>query len=53
MKTWYVEWRIEVDAETPEEAARIAQSMQRDPNSGATVFHVATDKGFEVIDLES
>lgn len=35
-----VRWEIEIDAETPEEAAREALKIQRDPESTATVFDV-------------
>lgn len=40
MKTYLVTWEIELDAETPEAAARAALAIQRDPNSLATVFNV-------------
>jgi len=40
MKTYYVEWSVEVDAETPEAAAREAVAMHRDPDSIANVFDV-------------
>ncbi len=33
-------WTVDIDAETPEEAARMALEMQRDPESSATVFDV-------------
>jgi hypothetical protein len=35
-----VMWLIDVEAETPVEAALIAQEIQRDPESIATVFTV-------------
>lgn len=38
---WYlVRWEIEIDASTPEEAAQKALTIQRDPDSTATVFKV-------------
>jgi hypothetical protein len=40
-----VEWEIDVEAATPEEAARKALEYQRDKNSSATVFSVYDDKG--------
>jgi hypothetical protein len=40
MTTYHVEWSIDIDAETPEQAARIAQSMMLDPESTATCFDV-------------
>jgi len=36
-----VKWLIEVDADTPEEAARKARKIQRDPESIATFFDVS------------
>lgn len=35
-----VTWRIDVDADTPEAAARLAREIMRDPQSTATVFDV-------------
>ncbi len=54
MKEYYIEWRIELSAKSPRDAAKQALKIQRDPFSSSTVFHVATeDKGeFEIIDLE-
>lgn len=43
---YYLEWRIDVVADSPEEAAWKALQIQRDPESTATFFHVATDDGF-------
>ena len=40
MKTYRITWVIEVDAESPQEAARIARTVQLDPNSLATCFDV-------------
>lgn len=41
MKEYRVEWVIELDAESPEEAAAQALEIQRDPESIATVFRVS------------
>lgn len=46
MSVYLVEWRIDIEAETPERAAEIAQRIQRDPGSHATVFEV-TDQDTE------
>jgi len=35
-----VRWEIELDADSPRDAARKALEIQRDPSSTATVFHV-------------
>jgi hypothetical protein len=37
---YQVTWMIDLDAETPEDAARKALAIQRDPTSTATIFHV-------------
>lgn len=54
MTNFLVEWQIEVEAETPEAAARMAQEIMRDQNSLASVFNVyAGDplRGGRTIDL--
>lgn len=41
MKVYFVTWCIDIfDANSPEEAARRALEIQRDPDSIATVFDV-------------
>lgn len=40
MKSYRVKWEIDVDAETPEDAARQALAAQRRPGTTATVFDV-------------
>lgn len=40
MTTYFVAWTIDIEADSPEDAARIALTIQRDPESLATVFHV-------------
>lgn len=42
MREYMVHWSIELTADSPEEAARQALEIQRDPDSLATVFHVMT-----------
>jgi hypothetical protein len=49
---FYVEWSIEVDAESPEEAARITLETQRDPDSLATCFVVSPAEGGPEIMIE-
>ncbi len=39
-RTYTVRWEIDVDAESPKEAAKQALEIQRDPESLATVFEV-------------
>jgi hypothetical protein len=40
IKEYCVTWGIELDAESPEDAAQKALAMLRDPNSQATIFQV-------------
>lgn len=40
MPTFYIEWRIDIEAEDALAAARKALTIQRDPSSIATVFYV-------------
>lgn len=47
MKTYAVTWEIEIDAESPEAAAREAFRIQRDPTSCATVFKVWDEDGID------
>lgn len=52
MKNYLVVWEIEVDAETPLEAAQKALAIQRAPESTATVFQVWDDGELTNIDME-
>ena len=40
MKDYIVRWEILINAESPTDAAKIAQEIQRDPDSLATNFEV-------------
>jgi hypothetical protein len=40
-------WEIDIKAESPEQTARKALAIQRDPDSTATVFSVDRDDGSE------
>lgn len=54
MPDYYVEWRIDITASSPEAAARKAREIQLRKDSSATVFHVitaGTGEDFETIDL--
>jgi hypothetical protein len=52
MTTYHVIWEIDLDAETPKEAAKKALSIHRDPDSIATVFHVCDEYGnLDQVDL--
>jgi 2-hydroxychromene-2-carboxylate isomerase len=49
MTTYRVSWDIDIDADSPEEAAKIARECQLDPASLATVFIVSDpDKTYKV-----
>jgi hypothetical protein len=43
-----VVWNIQIEAETPEEAARLALEIQRDPSSEATYFNVTDSQTGEL-----
>lgn len=54
MTEYRVTWTIDVDGETPEDAAREARKIQLDPQSTATVYQVTPHQlgaRTEVIDL--
>ena len=53
MPEYKVEWRIEIEADSPREAAQKALEIQRNPHSIATVFHVSRndDGEVEIVDL--
>ena len=40
MKHYFITWEIDIAADSPEEAARMALEIQRDPESIALVFKV-------------
>lgn len=50
MSQYTVVWLIDIFADDPVEAAKIAQSIQRYSESEATVFHVVQGTFFEDID---
>ena len=41
MAEYLVTWKIDVEADSPQEAAQMAREIQQDPESTATVFLVA------------
>lgn len=45
MQTYTVEWRIEIEARTPLQAAKKALEIHRDQTSLATVFEVYSEAG--------
>jgi len=47
-----VGWTIDIEAGGPEQAARHALAIQRDPESIATVFEVMSDDGEELIRID-
>ena len=53
MTEYMVVWEVQVEAESPEAAARTAIAMQRNPESTATVFEVFPQVGSATtIDLD-
>jgi len=50
MKTYRVTWTIDIDADTPREAAQMALDIQRDPDSCATCFEIDASPGLGFVD---
>lgn len=48
---YHVMWEIDIEADSQEEAARIALDIQRNPESAATVFTV-TDEEDEMMKID-
>lgn len=48
METYRVRWEIDIEANTPQQAAQEALVIQRDPNSNATVFDVEDSRGVSI-----
>ncbi len=54
-KSYLVSWDIDIDADSPEEAAQMAREIQLDPESFATIFMVkdkSTGKAITVDTLD-
>ncbi|SRR5579885_1513013 len=47
-----VSWKIDLDADSPEQAARAALRIQRDPTSIATVFEVTPRAGGKTVTVD-
>ena len=53
MAEYLVTWTIEINADSPKQAAQLAQTIQRSPQALATFFKVEDEKGnTHEIDLE-
>lgn len=54
MMQYFVRWEIDIEADSPREAAEIARVIQLDAGSTAVVFDVQKpgEDDFEMIDLE-
>lgn len=54
-KTYLVSWHIDIDADSPEEAAAKALRIQRnnDPENIATVFTVSQGTHTQIVDLSA
>jgi hypothetical protein len=51
--SYRVRWEIDIDADTPQEAAQKALAIQRDPQSIANVFDVFDESGqVERVDIQ-
>ena len=45
MATFKVIWEIDIEADSPEQAAKIAREIQLDTESTATIFTVEDEEG--------
>lgn len=52
MNRYFLTWTIDIEASSPEQAARKALDIQRDPNSSATVFDVVEHNTKKVITID-
>lgn len=50
-QTYHVTWAIEIEADTPLEAAQQARAIHQNPSSIATVYLVETPTSRSLIDL--
>jgi len=54
MADYYIEWSIDLEADSPRDAARKALEIMRDPRAIATCFKVYDEDGNPVdVDLET
>jgi hypothetical protein len=44
MTTYRVQWTIDIEAKSPQEAAQLARNIQLNPHSTATIFDVSWHK---------
>jgi hypothetical protein len=51
MKTYLVRWEIDIDANSPKQAAQKALAIQRDPESTATFFEIVQPERKTSVDL--
>ena len=52
MAEYLVEWKIDIDAKNPLDAAKQARLIHLDPASTATVFQVTDTKTDEKVDVD-
>ena len=55
MKTYLVQWEIEIDADSPQQAARLAREIQLDPKNVAdhfTVWDTTKDEWADPTDVD-
>jgi hypothetical protein len=48
-RAYDVTWGVTIDTESPQEAAQIAQEVQRDPASVAATYLVTDEDGVELV----
>jgi hypothetical protein len=49
---YFVSWEIEVEADNPIEAAKLARAAQTEPNTRATVFDVFSENSEDAIRVD-
>lgn len=52
-REYFVEWTIEVSADSPEEAANIARAIQLQPDNTANHFYVTADDEDESTEINA
>ena len=52
MAQFKVVWEIQLEADSPLEAAKLAQEIQQDKNSSATMYYVQEDEKKEVFSVD-
>ncbi|MGA7858672.1 MAG: hypothetical protein WCA11_12125 [Terracidiphilus sp.] len=49
---YFVTWEVEIKAENPVEAAKLARAVQTEPNTRSTVFKVFSENAEDAIPVD-